>query len=384
MSVVGYAYPWDFDGDPAAASRAASLGCDVVAVAATYHASRTVSPLHPYRRVREVTTSASYVPVRPEAWRGRRLVPSAPHTEGNSTFASAASALAKVGLDVAAWVVVAHHDELGLSHPDLVVRNAFGERYSYALCPSSPEVVEYAATLVREVVDLTDVESIVLEACGPMGVDHTGVHEKTEFAHWDEVARDLLSICFCDACSRALDRRGVDPRELATRVRRGVDDGAPTIGAALGDELASEVWAVRREIGATLQSEVIDAALALRRELNVTLHTSARPLATGSFPELGSGVVERLAGVVANAWDTTTADGEIAALEAAPDRRCEVGAYLRLDRRSEPADATIDRYRAAGVTQWHLYHLGLLDRRSLDTARRVVNLATRTVAESDQ
>ncbi|GAA3294448.1 hypothetical protein GCM10020295_18990 [Streptomyces cinereospinus] len=72
---MGYAYPWDFDGDPAAAHRARALGLDAVAVAAAYHTVRSASPLHPTRRLTEVPHAASYVPVRAEAWRGRRLRP---------------------------------------------------------------------------------------------------------------------------------------------------------------------------------------------------------------------------------------------------------------------------------------------------------------------
>ena len=47
---VGYASPWDFVGDPAAAPRAAEMGLDSVAVAASYHATRAGTPLHPEHR----------------------------------------------------------------------------------------------------------------------------------------------------------------------------------------------------------------------------------------------------------------------------------------------------------------------------------------------
>jgi hypothetical protein len=41
---VGYAYPWDYDGDPAAAGRAAELGLDAVALAASYERDEAVPP----------------------------------------------------------------------------------------------------------------------------------------------------------------------------------------------------------------------------------------------------------------------------------------------------------------------------------------------------
>ena len=40
-------YPWDVDGDPAAADRIAGLGLTGVTLAAAYHAVRAVTPFHP-------------------------------------------------------------------------------------------------------------------------------------------------------------------------------------------------------------------------------------------------------------------------------------------------------------------------------------------------
>lgn len=382
--IVGYAYPWDFEGDPAAASRAAELGCDEVALAATYHASRTVSPLHPTRRMFEVSTSAAYVALRPEAWRGRRLAPSAPRWPGGeTTFTSAARALVAEGLDVAAWIVVTHHDELGLANPDLVVRNAYGDPYSYALCPSAPEVREYAVTLVTEVLAASGVERVVLEACGPMGLAHSGVHDKVEYAAFDGAARDLLSICFCASCARAFEARGLAPGDLARDVRRGLAEHAQSLEEAVGDETARAVRAARAEVAAHLQRDVLDGIAATHAGTDVTIHGSTTPGATGSFVEVGAEVATRVSSVVANAWDTASALGEITALARVTGEGTHLGTYLRLDRGwvdSEIA-ARVAQYRAAGVDEWHLYHLGLLSAAGLATVRRVVE-AVRTEESS--
>ena len=60
---VGYAYPWDFVGDPAAAPRAAEMGLGSVTVTASYHATRAGTPLHPEHRVFEAESAAFYLPV---------------------------------------------------------------------------------------------------------------------------------------------------------------------------------------------------------------------------------------------------------------------------------------------------------------------------------
>jgi hypothetical protein len=75
---VGYAYPWDYKGDPAAAERAARLGLDSVALAASYHATRAGKPWHPEHRLVDAQWAACYVPVVDSVWRGQRLVPLEP------------------------------------------------------------------------------------------------------------------------------------------------------------------------------------------------------------------------------------------------------------------------------------------------------------------
>lgn len=201
MRLTGYAYPWDFVGDPEAVARIAALGPDTVALAATYHAARVATPTHPRRRVLEISESACYVPVRDEAWRGRRLRPASPDWLGDAdSFGRAHESLAAGGLVTDAWVVLCHDDTLGRRHLDLVTRNAFGDLYPYALCPASPDVREYAQTLLEEVVLAHPVRGVVLEACGPVGVEHAALHDKTAFATWRPIDSALLSLCFCDAC----------------------------------------------------------------------------------------------------------------------------------------------------------------------------------------
>ena len=60
-------YPWDVDGDPAAADRIAGLGLTGVTLAAAYHAVRAVTPFHPRHRI--VTRDAAvYYRADPSRW----------------------------------------------------------------------------------------------------------------------------------------------------------------------------------------------------------------------------------------------------------------------------------------------------------------------------
>jgi hypothetical protein len=375
VRAVGYAYPWDYAGDPEAAQRALDVGVGVVALAAAYHATRAVSPLSPTRRLLDVPESACYVPVRDEAWRGHRLKPSAPTwSDDPDLFGSAERRLTRAGLAVEAWIVLSHHDQLGREHPDLAVRNAFGDVYTYALCPRATDVRDYCVTLAEEIVRASPCRGVVLEACGPMGLDHASLHDKSEYARWSSTAQQLLSICFCDACESALADVGIDVTRLAQLVRDGVDNGADSVEESLGSELADGVASYRGTLSALLRREIVQGVHEVR-DVEVTVHTSPDRWSTGAFPASGeTGSFAGVTRVVANCWDGLHAAKELSSLALVVGDRCALGAYLRLDRGWDESsvESTIDEYVRSGMTELHLYHLGLLSRAGLDTARRVV------------
>jgi hypothetical protein len=383
MRSVGYAYPWDFVGDRAAAARAGELGVDGVAVAANYHPTRAATPLHPDHRIFEAPHAACYVPVRKTAWRGHRLVPVTPGWDRDgSSFAGAHGQLTAEGLAVDAWIVLTHNGLLGREHPDLVVHNAFGDVYPYALCPSAEDVQEYCQTLVAEILASAPVDGVILEACGSMGIDHGGDHDKTEFAGWDEARRALLSLCFCDACEVRFSAAGMDSDRLAQLARAGIDVGAGTVEECLGDDLAAAVAAVRAAVAQQLRALLVDACHAVAPDARITLHGSADPFATGSFPTLQPAVGAGVDAVVANCWTPAAGARQIAELNSLTTRETAVGAYLRLDRDWAAGETTRQRlqdYLAAGLTELHLYHLGLLGRQGLEDLRGVVD-TTRLLA----
>jgi hypothetical protein len=206
-----FCYPWDLVGDPAAPRRLAELGVDTVTLPAAYHSVRAITPHHPAHRIVQAHHAAAYFPVRAEAWRGQRLRPAAPTwgVPDPDPFGRAAKMVRDVGLKVEAWIVLTHNTRLGLANPDLTVRNAYGDRYPYALCPSHPEVREYARTLVSEVATTypDQLSGLVLEAFGWLGFDHGSHHDKT--GDLTPAEREHLSVCVCEACAAALGTTNV-------------------------------------------------------------------------------------------------------------------------------------------------------------------------------
>jgi hypothetical protein len=196
-----FLYPWDVVGDPGAAERIAGLGVDTVSLAASYHTIRAFTRWHPRHRVFTAEHAAAYYRIREPAWAGKRLRPAAPRwMQDPDSFGSALAALLSVGLEVNAWVVLTHNSHLGRAHPEFTVRNSYGDRYGYALCPSHPEVREYVSTVVTEVVEQYPVAAVELEACGWLGFEHNSHHEKTAGADLTRAEVQELSVCYCAAC----------------------------------------------------------------------------------------------------------------------------------------------------------------------------------------
>jgi hypothetical protein len=376
VSITGYAYPWDYLDDVGAPDRAASLGIDVVALAATYHATRVATPLHPTRRITEVPHSAAYFALRDEIWRGQRLRPRGPESWiGPDSFERARDLLAREGLRVDGWVVLTHNDDLDDASRELLVRNAYGESYSYALCPRNDDVRDYCRTLVQEALRGGGLRGVVLEACGPVGLDHGGTHDKVSMAQWNSIEHQLLSICFCRACEVALSSIGVDPVDLSRVIREGLDRSVTSMEEGLGD-YTSAVKKYRVSVATTLQRELMDAAREVDPRATLTLHASASPWATGSFPASSPETLALATCAVANCWNAGSAGDELSELGAMTN---DLGAYLRLDHQWGRVDDDLARYASLGVRELHLYHLGLMSKTSAESAARIVSRWTSRV-----
>ncbi|TDD02194.1 hypothetical protein E1294_51300, partial [Nonomuraea diastatica] len=322
---VAYVYPWDVVGDPSAPERLADLGVEAIALAAGYHSTRAATPYHPAHRVLDVPYPAFYLPIRPSSW--SRLIPASPTWTPEDAYLQARDALKAAGLQVHAWTVLTHNSHLGTAHPDLNVRNAFGDPYPYALCPAHEDVIEYCERLVQEILTVGEPDGLILEACGPMGFGHQSVHEKTSGADWTSADTDLLSLCFCTACA---DRY---PPNTQDQVRAAVDRALPpetshrTIDEALGG-LADEVRAVRSGLSTSLRERLITVARSASPTVPITLHANPDPWAAGAFAPLPSGE-PRADVLVANCWgDHATDAARLTRLTELSRPGQRVGAYV--------------------------------------------------------
>jgi hypothetical protein len=366
-------YPWDVDGDPAAAGRLARLGLTGVALAAAYHAVRAITPFHPRHRV--VTRDAAvYYRPGPARWRGRRLRPVPARPAGS--FERAAAWLHTAGLPVTAWAVLTHNARAGAAVPSVTVRNAFGDRYPWALCISATQVTEYAATLAAEVAALPDADAVELEACGWYGVEHGSAHDKTGGAAGGP-AEWLLSVCFCAACRDRYRRAGADPAALAVAVRAALappPGGSPA--APLPEDAAGLLRGVRAEVAASFQREVVAAARAAAPGKKVYLHAHPDPQAMGANPGCDPAVLLRPGGadgIVLWCWDPAGAAAVVRrTVAAAPAGAAVAASLLAVGGLGGHPATLVDQAAAvlaAGATELRLYHAGLASQADLAAIR---------------
>jgi hypothetical protein len=172
-------------------------------------------------------------------------------------------------LDANAWVVLLHVDR-GRAIEDFAHRNAFGDPYLTQLCPSNPDVRAYARALIADVAS-RGVDAILLEAFHFLPFPH-GYHHERAFIEISALTSFLLSLCFCDSCTRVAAERGVDVSSLRGAVqdviRKGLlsDEPDPVavddqtlVRSLFGGELGGLLDA-RSDAVTSLVAECVDAA----------------------------------------------------------------------------------------------------------------------------
>src|SRR3954467_4064758 len=162
--VAIYAYPWDLadEGVSSVVERVAALGINTITIAASYHAGKFLRPHGPGGKVYFPEDGTVYFNAD-----GSRYALMTPVVSRLTRERDVLRQLTSDGrVAVNAWLVLLHNSRLGAIHPDSTVRNAFGDRYVYSLCPSAPESREYAIRLCRDVTDNYGVTGISLETPG--------------------------------------------------------------------------------------------------------------------------------------------------------------------------------------------------------------------------
>jgi hypothetical protein len=392
-------HPTDVDEAPDEALAAVKeMGLSAISVAATYHAGRFLLPHAKNGAVKELEDGVLYY--RPDAARFSKLKLQpkvARVSEGRDLARAARDAAVERGLAVHAWIVALHNSRLGEAHPDCTIVNAFGERYSWGLCPSHPDVRAYAVALASDVAEELEPAALDLEAFGFMGYAHASHHDKAG-VKLDGAHDFLLSLCFCESCGRRMAAREIAAARLAEKARKlvkeflergGPEPGAPRLERPeeigpwlvkrLGARECASVLSVRKECVVSLLGEV-------RRRVpaKVKLHAMAHPspfvtgaaiggglLALGdlvdsfilNFHHLGPGDVARLRAEIRSARTAATPTTRFSAnLRAFPPDAESEAQFIE----------KVAAARAEGLDEIRVYHYGLMPRASFAWVKRAM------------
>ncbi len=254
------------------------LGLNACNLALSYHGGRMLLPRR--RKVFEQEAGALYFPANPSLYETGKLRPRvAAQAEIVRKFVEICG---REQFQVNAWTVLCHNDFLGSTQPDCCVENVFGDCYTYALCPSSPDVRRYAVAVCRDIADF-GVAQIDLEALGFMGYEHQGLHDKSgiALASW---AKWLLSVCVCRYCRENL---GASADEITIKARARLESYfdeslAETIDVDLETQLAEAIGANALAALLEMRRRTLTSLLDEIRQATGETHLNLR-LATSQF-----------------------------------------------------------------------------------------------------
>ena len=371
-----WTYPWDLldEGLDVSLGRIAEAGLKGISLAVSYHAGRLLLPHNPKQRIRYLEDGAIYFRPQGAYFRGLAIQPRISQLAGDTDpLAEICSAAQRHGLEVVAWTVCMHNSHQGERHPDMVMRNAFGDSDFFALCPSHPEVQAYLEALLQAL-SVYPVRTLQLESYGFMGFRHRYHHEKLNM-DLGPLGEYLMGLCFCPACQRIANEQGLD-LAAAQGVARGYLEDALEGRVAGPDGVSGE--ALARELPALLpylkMRERIEIDLVLRLGRAGIKPLQLLGIRLGMVKELAPHIAE----VTESAYYLAPEEVRQATAEArqlvGPDVTLGIGIeacpHLSPDR--ENLVAKVAAAQEAGADNPYFYNYGLMPLSSLGWLRQAL------------
>ncbi len=282
-------FPWDVASEGAAECLGAitDLGCNSVILSPNYHRARLFRP----RTLGFYNRPIDWCDFRPDPSLYEEpgllppINPDARCVEGCHQAAIAAKAN---GLDVIVSVIGCHNTTIGLSHPELCVENALGDRYAFALSPAQPRVRSFLGSLVRDLCRQYRPSALLLDSFSYLDAVHREHHELM-FVSPGAFGKYLLSLCFCPASCDRLRHEGIDPVALRAQVIKLVQHAVantpgPRSPEAERDELTGMLFEFPEFLAAArirsdIVAELLNHIAAIAREEGVRLYSQSALLA---------------------------------------------------------------------------------------------------------
>ena len=223
LSASMWIYLWDLvdEGYDGVLSHLRELGLTSISLATAYHAGKFLAPHNPQHKV--VFLEDGTVMFQPNASLYGRVFPLVHSLVASGHDLQEARREAdRHGLQLRSWVVCCHNTPLGLAHPEMVARTAFGDPLYHTLCPSNSDVRQYLRSLVKDIA-ARGVDRIELEALQFQGYSH-GFHHEREGIALTPATRFLLGLCFCPSCGQRAREANLDLLPLRQFARAALEE----------------------------------------------------------------------------------------------------------------------------------------------------------------
>ena len=374
-----YTYAWDLaeHGLDNSFAEFRGLGLNSVTIAGSYHAGKFLRPrsASPVFFPEDGTIYFRHEPVR-----YGKIVPISNSMVAGRDILGDAVRNAELGVNV--WLVLLHNTPLGSRNLDDCVANAFGDKYIYNLCPSSPHARKFARSLAADVTDNYPVSGITVESPGFAPFFH-GFHHEFNLVQSNRWLENLLGLCFCQNCKNGAADIGIDAEGLQSRIRTWI--GEYLAGDVdYPDDMAESFWladvATDRELSAFLNwrcdvvtSLVGEVRSAVASHVTVAIIPSVgRPTANAWFEGSNLADLRRAAGVLEiclyePTWSRAAADFADVRRRLGGSRglRCVIRpSWPDLSSASE-VRAAVSSFAAHGADGISFYNWGFLRRHNL-------------------
>ncbi|CDP51344.1 alanine-rich protein SCI7.12c [Devosia sp. DBB001] len=376
-----YTYAWDLadHGIANAIGAFREQGLDTVTFAGSYHAGKFLRPQGRSGKVYFPEDGTVYFKADPSRY--GKIKPVA-----NSILESQDVLGGLVRADAMAtnvWLVLLHNTNLGMRHPESVVRNAFGDPYFYNLCPSAPEARAYAIGLATDVTTSYPVSGLSMEAPGFTPYAH-GFHHEFGLVRQNAWFEGYMGLCFCDHCVGAAAKAGIDAEGLRRKVAGLLADYLES-DVDLPQDMAQAMWLADIEGDGELRaylefrsrqvtSLVAEIRDRVRKDVEVAVIPSvARPTGGAWYEGSDLAALMDVTGIIEACFYEPSAARIKADLYDTRRRLAGKGRLRGILRPSFPdienkAEflAAIDTLVAGGVTELAFYNWGHLRRSSMD------------------
>ena len=220
-----FIHAWDLAGDGVdnVMEWAQESGLNTLCLAGTYHSGWFIHPHSAKNRVFMTEGSVGYFRQQKRLWKNSVLrIPESRLCREQDYVDEVGRRLDSYNLRLVSWTVGCHNTQLGLLYPQFTQQTVYGDRLPHALCPANREVRDYLHRLCRDLATGYPLWGIQLEAFGWMNITH-GHHHERDLVGLTAFEQELMSLCFCPACTDAASKAGVEVAALRQCVKGTLD-----------------------------------------------------------------------------------------------------------------------------------------------------------------